>query len=139
MVYDTIPLGFDVPVIVIFGAEPVSVILAPAVSAVSGVVTIAAFGIVLAVMFAPLIVGAAEKVVAARFVAPATVRAPGERVPDTVRLSAVIPPVTVKPPATVEPPVTVKPLATVNPLLNLYFMVPPKIACRAFVGMICDP
>ena len=58
---------------VIFGADPVSVIFAPAVNAVKGVVTSALFGMLLAAMFAPLMVGGIEKNVAARFVVPTTV------------------------------------------------------------------
>ena len=50
--------------IVIFGAEPVSVMLVPAVNAVRGVVTSAEFGMVPAVMLAPLILGATPNVYA---------------------------------------------------------------------------
>lgn len=67
------PVGGIVAAMVRLGAEPVIEIFAPAVNAVSGVVTSAALGIVAAVMPAPLMVGGTENVVAARFVVPTTV------------------------------------------------------------------
>ena len=71
----------------------------------------AEFGIVPAAIFAPLIVGATENVVAARLVVPTTVS------PAFAFKSAPL---------------------TLSPAGNVYANVPPNDACARLVGFICD-